>query len=103
MTDVTESKRLISARTAAVALGSAETVFVPQGSVAKLSATALATTEEVDIYDVGLLRETTALYDRSGNLQKLTATAPQIRLHGPLRFTIAKDITAGACAVDVLL
>jgi hypothetical protein len=103
MADITERKTLISARTAAVTLGSAETVFVPQGIWATLSAYGLATTEEVDIYTVSLTRATKLMYDRSGNLQKLTATGPDIQIHGPVYFTIAKDATAGACEVEVLL
>jgi hypothetical protein len=101
--DVTQSKTLITARAAAVTLGNADTVFVPQGCRATLKADGLAGAEEVDIYSVSLTRATEVMYDRSGNAQKLTATAPQIQIHGPERFTIAKDATAGACEVEVLL
>lgn len=73
---------------------------VPQGEIHTLVATALATTEEIDIYVESVSSTKKALYDASG-IVTLTATRPQRGIQGPVILSFAKDVTATACALEI--
>ncbi len=97
-------KILITARTAAVAAHSIDTEFgigshMTAGMGGALSCYGLATTEEVDIFVwhdgdwVGFLTE-------AGAAIVLTATIKRITITAPGRYSVLKDISAGAAQVE---
>ena len=99
---MTIAKVLVSSQTDAV-LASRETQFeVREGQPATLSATALATTEEVDITYSGDNGTTfTTAFNDSDTALVLTATKAQLLILGVGVYRVAKDSTASACAVNV--
>lgn len=94
---------LIAATTDAVPAGPTRQFTIGQKTAATLSATLLAGVEEVDLTysgDSGASFQTAT--DDAGNPLVLTATISQLKITGPGIYRVAKDATAGACAVNVV-
>ena len=94
--------RLIAPQTSAVTASEDTQFQVSQGRAMTISATALATTEEVDITYSGDGTSFTTATDDSGNAIVLTASIGQILLRGVGTYRIAKDATAAECGVNVV-
>lgn len=89
---------IIGKTTAAVA--NSELFNVTREEPVTLTADALATTEEVDIFYRGHdVADWKPLIDSTGAAVKLTATIYQQVLNGVGTYYVAKDATAGACGV----
>lgn len=92
-------KTIVSPTTSA-RVGTAPDFTVSREGPATLSADALATTEEVDIYYRPSYEAAWKLaVDSSGTALVLTATAYQLILDGVGEYKIDKDATASACGV----
>lgn len=93
-------KTIVSPTTSARAGGNSPDFTVSRGQPVVLSADALATTEEVDVYYRPDQKAAWKLaVDNAGTAIVLTATAYQLIFEGVGEYKIDKDATASACGV----